>query len=143
MSAKESTPQVDLMCQCGHRWSAHLIPFGCSGYRGQGCDCKGFREELESDPPLAPSELSFPDIAEIADVVKAGIKADDLARKQTAETLAELGRRVECFEGANKDMADWADSVERSLAEMDRAIKLIAKHAGLKPAPGPEEPEAL
>ncbi len=47
-----------------------------------------------------------------------------------------LERRVECLECAIHDTAEWAMLVEQRLAD-------IAKHVGLKPAPGPETPEAL
>ena len=53
-----------------------------------------------------------------------------------------LERRVECLEIENHDQAEWAEMANQRMNELDRAIRSVAKAAGLKPVPMPEEPEA-
>ncbi|MCK5644755.1 MAG: hypothetical protein KAJ19_28405 [Gammaproteobacteria bacterium] len=68
---------------------------------------------------------------------------DANAHKQLMAEVDALGRKVECLEGELKSMAGFADNADRNFAEMDRAIKVIAKHVGLRQASGPDTPEAV
>lgn len=88
---------TDLMCRCGHRWSAHPA-FGCigecTGAGGEGCSCTGFHQNMAThvQERILEDEVEhlitqFDLITARNDVLERRVERLQIERKAMAEAL--------------------------------------------------------